>query len=606
MEGRLYEVAVIGGASTPAGSSPLGSRVWFGREPPAEPNVKNLSRLMTSLLGASLLPLLSPGCGDDEDSGSGGARVACDYDQAFMHYCNEFIGPPVKPEDTGCTQGGGKIVDQCPPGDVGTCETSFGNLTYRSYFYPPVSSSIVESVCPDGQFTPNGDGGFLETGGRSGNTGGAGSGGKATGGRTGTGGTSSSGGASSGGTSSGGTGGTAGAGGAVEPPGGDKGPPVSIGAHGEDGCALFTDGSIECWGYNLNNKLCDPIDPRDRPIVASDGNGGRLTGARSIAVGYQHSCILIADGTAKCCGANGSRQLGKPTTGGGSTGQPITALTGEVVTGIESVHPGYEHTCTLMNDGTAYCFGQDAYSQRGSPSTLFGVDLPVAFEGAPLTGLTQLSTDVYHSCALGAEGSVYCWGANSSGELGTGNADTTHRDFAVRALDSLGVPLSGMTQVEVGFSHTCVLVDDGTVRCWGRNSRGQLGIGTIATQSPVLVPTTVLTPDGEPLGGVRAISASIYHTCALLADETVACWGSNEAGQLGLGTVEDSPHARVVPGLEGVVQVSAGGTSNRGEHTCALQKTGVIQCWGSNSNGRLGSTTFTGPSSSSPVVVDVL
>jgi alpha-tubulin suppressor-like RCC1 family protein len=153
-----------------------------------------------------------------------------------------------------------------------------------------------------------------------------------------------------------------------------------------------------------------------------------------------------------------------------------------------------------------------------------------------LGGVSSLGSGRFHSCALISDGSVYCWGDNENGELGDGT--TTNRSVPVRAGS-----ISTAVSMSAGEYHSCALLADGTAQCWGASAYGQVGDGTTAdTSSPV----TVIGPGGYGvLSGIAAISAGggditetddYEHTCALTTDGTVVCWGQNNYGQLGNGT----------------------------------------------------------------------
>lgn len=184
----------------------------------------------------------------------------------------------------------------------------------------------------------------------------------------------------------------------------------------------------------------------------------------------------------------------------------------------------------------------------------------------------------YHSCARSLTGGAKCWGANGFGQLGDGT----------RADQSTPVNVSGLTtgvaKISAGDRHTCVLMNDGTVKCWGYNRYGQLGNGTRTDWS---TPVNVFG-----LTGVTAISAGAGHTCALLNEGAVKCWGDNGSGQLGDGTMVDRLTPVNVTGLaSGIVAISAGAN-----HACAVRNTGGSVCWGENYSGQLGDGTTIGKS----------
>jgi alpha-tubulin suppressor-like RCC1 family protein len=169
-----------------------------------------------------------------------------------------------------------------------------------------------------------------------------------------------------------------------------------------------------------------------------------------------------------------------------------------------------------------------------------------------------------HSCAITAAGEVRCWGDNTAGKLGIG---TLAGFFPFPVAPDLGGPA---TRLEAGSDHTCAVTSDGGAKCWGLNSRGQLGDGTTVDW-------------GVPVGvsglstGVRDVAAGEDHSCALLDAGNVKCWGENYAGQLGDGTFDASLVPVDVLELGDVVQVAVGDAS-----TCALDAAGVVTCWGAD------------------------
>jgi len=175
----------------------------------------------------------------------------------------------------------------------------------------------------------------------------------------------------------------------------------------------------------------------------------------------------------------------------------------------------------------------------------------------------QVAVGSYHSCAITAHGGVKCWGANGNGQLGEG---TTRAHLL--PVDVVGLT-DGVIAMTLGEAHTCTLIAGGRVKCWGQNSYGQLGDGTTTDRrTPV---------DVVGLGsGVRAIAAGSYHTCAVTGTGGVKCWGTNENGQVGDGSVQRRSIPVDVVGLTGGVQALSAGVG----HTCALTMGGGVKCWG--------------------------
>jgi hypothetical protein len=200
---------------------------------------------------------------------------------------------------------------------------------------------------------------------------------------------------------------------------------------------------------------------------------------------------------------------------------------------------------------------------------VFGYYEPPA---AATVGAEAVETYNGHTCAVLSNLTLRCWGSNGSGQLGTGNNTSTTSPVVAGPV--------GARQVAVGGGHTCAVTNLGALSCWGRNHRGQLGVGS-TNNSNVALPVTLPEPVDQVVTGE-------YHTCALLASGSIRCWGLNSAGQLGDGSTADRLAPVAGPALSGVVQLSAGD-----KHTCAVLSSGAIRCWGENNQGQLGDGTTT-------------
>lgn len=210
-----------------------------------------------------------------------------------------------------------------------------------------------------------------------------------------------------------------------------------------------------------------------------------------------------------------------------------------------------------------------------------GVTCARACVGTTCDDPIQIAAGFDHTCVVTALGDLYCWGRNEAGELGTGSiTGQTYSNVPLKVPTAApvvqvalgGVSLNGTPPMP--YAHTCAILTDTTVQCWGANSQGQLGIGSGGWQDK---PSTVVS-----LVGAVEISAGGRHTCALLKSGDLRCWGSNDVGQLGIGAMGSDESAPVLV-KAGMKHVSAGR-----DHTCALSDTGDLYCWGDNGWGRLG------------------
>jgi alpha-tubulin suppressor-like RCC1 family protein len=195
-----------------------------------------------------------------------------------------------------------------------------------------------------------------------------------------------------------------------------------------------------------------------------------------------------------------------------------------------------------------------------------------------------VGTGVNHTCALKTNGAVYCWGANTDGQIGSGTLNSIYNTPILVALPA------DSTAIAVGTGHSCALQSTGNIMCWGNGVSGQLGNGSTASS---IVPVSLTVP-----GGVKAITAGGSHTCAIKTNDEVVCWGNNAQGQLGDGTNTNATAPVTVGITGGVTAISAGGN-----HTCALKTNGDIACWGDNTYGQFGNGSTT--SSNTPVVLSL-
>ncbi|MDP1813347.1 MAG: hypothetical protein Q8K92_02755, partial [Leadbetterella sp.] len=261
-------------------------------------------------------------------------------------------------------------------------------------------------------------------------------------------------------------------------------------------------------------------------------------------------------------------------------------LLGSQVTQIAS---GGYHTCALKNDGTVFCWGSNSSGQLGDNSTTQRL-IPVQVVGAGgvgmLSDVSQIEAGYAYTCALKSDSSVFCWGANSNGQLGDNTITTRLTPTQVLGVGGVGT-LADVSQIAVGNAHTCALKNDNSVFCWGLNSYGQLGDNSTTQR---LVPVQVMGVGGVGvLDSVSQIEMGYGYSCASRADSSVVCWGYNAYGQLGDNSIINklTPiqvlDSDAIGYLSDVSQISGGGF-----YTCALKNDGTMYCWGRNNNGQLG------------------
>ena len=284
-----------------------------------------------------------------------------------------------------------------------------------------------------------------------------------------------------------------------------------------------------------------------------------------VTAGAKHTCVLTAGGGVACWGANDSGQLGDGTTTDRLAPVPVTGF----ATGVAAIAAGDYHTCLLTTAGGVKCWGRNRNGQVGDGTTT-NRTAPVAVSGLA-SGVLAVTAGAYHTCALTTAGGVKCWGYNTLRQIGDGTTTDRPTPVTVSGL------ASGVAAVKAGTNHTCAVMNDGGVKCWGSNSNGQLGDGT-TDQPSVPVRVSGVT------SGVAAVTAGAFHTCVVMTTGGAMCWGGNTTGQLGDGTTTARSVPVAVIGLAPGVTAIAGGNS----HTCALTAGGGVQCWGGNEYGQLG------------------
>jgi alpha-tubulin suppressor-like RCC1 family protein len=323
---------------------------------------------------------------------------------------------------------------------------------------------------------------------------------------------------------------------------------AEVSAGGASTCVRLVRGDVWCWGRGAGTgagNVPDTGTPQQVMITEA---------ALAIDTGDSGACALLGGGRAECWGGNTGGQLGLP----GYYNPPTEVPT---ITDIAEISIGINVGCIRHADGRPACAGNA--QQLGDASTVGRAQF------GDVTGITtakQVRAGEIHACALLANGSVRCWGANTNGQLGDG----TMTDAPI---PSMG-PAGPYDKIAVGDHHTCGL-RAGVIDCWGSNAAGQLGDGTLndrPTAAPVMNISDAIDFDAQGNG-----------TCALHADRTVSCWGEGDQGQVGDGSGKNQTLPKVVP-ITDVVAISG----HSGSHSCALTAGGELWCWGYNLNGQLG------------------
>lgn len=254
-----------------------------------------------------------------------------------------------------------------------------------------------------------------------------------------------------------------------------------------------------------------------------------------------------------------------------------------LLTGIKGVAAGGFHTCAVTQQNAVQCWGSNTSGQLGDGTTTWRLE-PRLVVGLT-DGAVSVQGGVSHTCALLPAGEVWCWGENSDGQLGNGTLVDSATPVAVSGLPP------GVKAIAIGNMHSCALLADGGVRCWGYNFNGQLGDGTTTTRTTPTNVQGLLEP-------VVSLAAGPIHTCAIDTLKKLYCWGGNDVGQLGDGSTTNrrsAVHANLV--TADVIAVTIGF-----RFTCVLTAAGGVKCWGVNDSGQLGNGTLVNSSTPGDVV----
>lgn len=383
---------------------------------------------------------------------------------------------------------------------------------------------------------------------------------------------------------------------------------IGLAAGDSHTCALIADGTIKCWGDNSQGQLGrGTFQPSALPVLVSTIGNGTAMPAITIAAGAMHTCAVLANGAVTCWGDNDQFQLGD----GAAVDQnapPASPISG--ISDAVAVTAGADHSCVLRNNGQVMCWGRNTNGQVGDGTTTLR-STPTLVSGLSVDDdevAVQISAGRLHTCAatvgFNAGGHriarVKCWGFNGSGQLGDGSTD----DGPTAVVAKAGDQTDDVRSVAANGDHSCVVMGDGSLECWGENADGQTGDGTVGAivggvyqQGIKVVPTLV----GDPKS-VHAISLGYAHTCRLVGDGTVECWGSNLRSQMATGTFAGAglSEPRLVPAASAAsvprLQIAAGPY-----HSCGMVDGGGVKCWGHNDEGQLGDGSTT--SSGTPVGV---
>jgi alpha-tubulin suppressor-like RCC1 family protein len=331
-------------------------------------------------------------------------------------------------------------------------------------------------------------------------------------------------------------------------------------------CAINSSSGLKCWGWNELGQLGDnTVVDRYTPVDVQGLNAGVV----AVSAGVANTCAITTAGGVKCWGDNYYGQLGNNTTAQQNTPVDVVGLQ----SGVVAISAGGTHTCVITIVGGVKCWGDNTYGQLGD-GTGIGQAIPVDVFGLD-SGVIDIRSGSYHTCAITTAGQLKCWGANFQGQLADGTTSSQYIPITVANFSPSPIG------VESGYYHSCALTTLGGVKCWGYNGYGQIGAGDYDNR---LVPTDVVGLSS----GISAIANGYYTSCGITTTGQLKCWGSNVASNV---PVNNSTF------IDGVIEVGLGNG-----HTCVMITGGGVRCWGSNNYGQVGNGTTDYQSSPTPPI----
>ncbi len=330
-------------------------------------------------------------------------------------------------------------------------------------------------------------------------------------------------------------------------------------------CAEVADRGVFCWGSDRTGMITTSDTPTPALVIGSTGYTG--------AAGWDHTCVLSFTGVRTCFGWNEAGQIGN-----GSTESVAVEPTDFADPPFSSIAAGRFSTCGLhREDAGIDCWGGNSRGEVASP---VGGTVDSPTRRSPMgQRFEQVALGGFHGCAIRSDGRVFCWGYNASGESGVGSfTEYVLEPTEAACID--GVCRDDWETLGLGDFHSCGIRAGGELYCWGGNLNSQLGF---APPNPAEPNENRPPRDPLPGGPYRAVAGGTSHTCALTMDGRLRCWGRNDHGQVGVGSLDNVPTPADVADTERFRLLALGA-----EHSCAVREDESLWCWGWNTEGQLG------------------
>ena len=377
--------------------------------------------------------------------------------------------------------------------------------------------------------------------------------------------------------------------------------PLALGV--ESSCEILGNQTAQCWGKGNEGILGDGVtDNRfhgvgtPTTVIARTATNKAgidenlpLSGIKQMALSKFHNCALKTDGTVYCWGDGRFGVLGDNNVSGRSQSTP-RQIDPALLSNVKSISSGYRHSCAVFGDinpqgeevNNVKCWGDGLSGSLGTGNENDQF-VPTLIDPAILTDVEMIASGSRHNCALLKNGEVMCWGQGNQGQLGN---NTLQDALTPTKVIGLGYAATHIAAAKTG-NHTCAILANKQVKCWGQGQDGRLGDNITTThtaKTPVLVQgLTFQNANGyQGREEMTMLALGAAHSCGLMINGTVKCWGQgsfgatgNDASDLGLPTAVD--------GLTDINYIAAGGY-----HTCAKRLEGLVSCFGSGQYGRLG------------------
>ncbi len=359
----------------------------------------------------------------------------------------------------------------------------------------------------------------------------------------------------------------------------------AIAAGDEHACAILVGGGVKCWGNGFNGELGNGktgtgMTHTSHPVDVV----GLAAGLKAIVAGKDHTCVLTSQDGVKCWGVNSDGQLGNGTLTNSTVPVDVLGLT----SGVAAISARYLNTCALTQLGAVKCWGSNSFGQIGDGTTTKR-NQPTDVIGLPPT-IKVVSVGGLSACALTAANGVLCWGNSDT----IGNEQTT--GFSTRPLDVIGLS-SGVAVLTGGDLVFYAVMNDGGVQGWGADGNGQLGDGLAGPKHRLPIYLPALGAGSNTIG--MSVHGSGTHACAIRTGTPIKCWGKNDYHQ----ATADGESSLFQPPTDVVNLTDEVTTLVTGlSFTCGLTKENTVKCWGKNDVGQLGDGTLVNRASPGEVI----